>query len=158
MNPAVQEFRIRRMTVADLDQVIEIAQSLKQAPQWPRKVYEAAVGGETTPKRIALVAHDPALGTVIGLAVASFTPPEAELETIVVATAFQRLGIARKLITALAAELLERGIRDLLLEVRVSNRAAQTLYGSLGFIEAGWRPGYYAEPVEDALVMRLKLD
>lgn len=158
MNPAVQEFRIHRMTVADLDQVIEIAQSLKQAPQWPRKVYEAAVGGETTPKRIALVAHDAALGTVIGLAVASFTHPEAELETIVVATAFQRLGIARKLITALAAELLERGIRDLLLEVRVSNRAAQTLYGSLGFIEAGWRPGYYAEPVEDALVMRLKLD
>ena len=67
MNPAVQEFRIRRMTVADLDQVIEIAQSLKQAPQWPRKVYEAAVGGEATPKRIALVAHDPALGTVTAL-------------------------------------------------------------------------------------------
>jgi ribosomal-protein-alanine N-acetyltransferase len=157
MNPVVQKFRIRPMTVADLDRVIEIAQSLKQAPQWPRMVYEAAVGGETTPKRIALVAQDASTGTVAGLAVASVTPPEAELETIVVATAFQRLGVARRLITALAAELLERGTSELLLEVRVSNRSAQTLYGSLGFLEAGWRPGYYAEPIEDALVMRLKL-
>ncbi len=113
--------------------------------------------GSHRPRRIALVAQDAATRTVAGLAVASFTPPEAELETIVVAAAFQRLGAARRLMVALSRELREKRISDLLLEVRVSNRSAQTLYGSLGFIEAGWRPGYYAEPVEDALVMRLRL-
>jgi len=157
MNSAVQVFRIRPMTAADLDRVIEIAESLKQAPQWPRRVYEAAVSGLASPPRIALVAQDAATRTVAGLAVASLTPPEAELETIVVATAFQRLGAARRLMVALSRELREKRISDLLLEVRVSNRSAQTLYGSLGFIEAGWRPGYYAEPLEDALVMRLRL-
>ncbi len=157
MNPAAHGFRIRPMSSADLDRVVEIAQSLKQAPQWPRTVYEAAVDGGISPKRIALVAQEAATGIVAGLAVASLMPPEAELETVVVAATFQRLGVARRLLKVLNAKLVERRISDLLLEVRVSNRSAQALYGSLGFIEAGWRPGYYAEPVEDALVMRAKL-
>lgn len=158
MNPAVQEFLIRPMTAADLDRVIEIAESLKHAPQWPRKIYEAAISGVAFPQRIALVAQIAASGIVAGLAVASLTPPEAELETIVVSAPFQRLGAARRLMAALSRELREKKISDLLLEVRVSNRSAQVFYGSLGFIEAGWRPGYYAEPVEDALVLRLRLN
>jgi ribosomal-protein-alanine N-acetyltransferase len=145
------------MYETDLDRVMEIAQSLKHAPQWPRTVYEAVMDDEAPLKRIALVAQDAATETVAGLAIASLTPPEAELEAIFVAAAYQRLGAARRLISALGRELLAEKVNDLLLEVRVSNRSAQVLYGSLGFIEAGWRPGYYTEPVEDALVMRLRL-
>jgi ribosomal-protein-alanine N-acetyltransferase len=39
------------------------------------------------------------------------------------------------------------------LEVRVSNWAAQRLYGHFGFRPVGVRKGYYQETNEDALVM-----
>ena len=55
-------------------------------------------------------------------------------------------------------ELLERagglGIRSLVLEVRVSNFAAQALYRAQGFRLAGLRRRYYRDTGEDALVMR----
>jgi [ribosomal protein S18]-alanine N-acetyltransferase len=38
--------------------------------------------------------------------------------------------------------------------VRVSNTAAQRLYARRGFQVVGRRRGYYAEPPEDALVLR----
>jgi ribosomal-protein-alanine N-acetyltransferase len=50
-----------------------------------------------------------------------------------------------------------RGAGEILLEVREGNEAALGLYGSLGFREEGRRKGYYGEPVEDAVLMRMKL-
>jgi ribosomal protein S18 acetylase RimI-like enzyme len=47
------------MTLADLDQVMEIAGSLKEAPHWPRSAYLAALEPEAAPLRIALVAEHP---------------------------------------------------------------------------------------------------
>jgi ribosomal-protein-alanine N-acetyltransferase len=43
------------------------------------------------------------------------------------------------------------------LEVRASSAGAIALYTGLGFVEAGRRPGYYAEPKDDAVLMRLEL-
>ena len=39
------------------------------------------------------------------------------------------------------------------LEVRASNRGAQSLYSRFGFAPAGVRKGYYADTGEDAIVM-----
>jgi ribosomal-protein-alanine N-acetyltransferase len=148
------------MTAADLDRVIEIAQNLKQAPHWPRSVYVAAMESMAVPRRIALVAEEVGTGTVAGFAVACLLvgtePLEAELETIAVAANFQRRGVARQLFQALAGELRSAKATDVVLEVRTSNTAAQALYRSLGFEEAGRRPRYYADPVEDAVLMRLQ--
>jgi ribosomal-protein-alanine N-acetyltransferase len=43
------------MTPADIDRVMDIAGSLKEAPHWPRAAYTAALDREATPRRIALV-------------------------------------------------------------------------------------------------------
>jgi ribosomal-protein-alanine N-acetyltransferase len=53
----------------------------------------------------------------------------------------------------LAREAIERDVRSLTLEVRLSNRAAQELYRRFGFAPVGVRKNYYAETNEDALVM-----
>ena len=120
---------VRRMTPADLDRVMEIAGSLKKAPQWPRSAYLAALEPDAAPRRIALVAeypsgameshpsdknkdaarvgHTESMGQsnqVAGFAVASLMPPEAELEIIAVAPAVQRQGLAVWLFEALIAE------------------------------------------------------
>src|SRR6202034_1498679 len=49
--------RIRRMSAADLERVLGIAESLPQAPQWPASAYIAAMDTGNTPRRIALVAE-----------------------------------------------------------------------------------------------------
>jgi ribosomal-protein-alanine N-acetyltransferase len=146
------------MTTADLDSVLAVARSLPYAPQWPRSAYQTAFNPECRPRRIALVAQDLASSAMAGFVVASFIPPDAELETIAVAAELQRRGLARQLFQAMVDELHLARIASLVLEVRASNRPARALYDSLGFTQTGLRPRYYADPVEDAILMKLKLD
>ena len=157
MNSLPQAVLIRRMTLADLDRVMEIAGSLKDAPHWPRSAYLAALDHETAPRRIALVCCDPMKSAVQGFTVASLMPPEAELELIAIDSVAQRRGFARLLFATLASELCEAGVKELILEARASNLPALALYRKLGFVETGRRKDYYQIPVEDALLMRLGL-
>jgi ribosomal-protein-alanine acetyltransferase len=145
------------MTPADLDQVMEIAESLKEAPQWPRSAYLAALEPEATPRRVALVAEESIAGVVVGFAVASLLPPEAELEMIAVAPTAQRRGLARQIFFSLVAELRTAEVFGIMLEVRATNQSALELYRRLGFVVTGRRPRYYHDPVEDAILMRLRL-
>ena len=148
---------IRPMTPADLDRVMEIAESLKEAPQWPRSAYLAALDPEAAPRRIALVVEEPAACMVAGFAVASLLPPEAELEIIAVAPTAQRRGLARQLFFSLATELRTAEVIGVMLEVRATNQPALEFYRRLGFVETGHRPRYYHDPVEDAILMCLRL-
>lgn len=150
---------VRPMRKEDLDEVVMIAASQLYAPFWPREAYKAALDPDGTPRRIALVVE--AGGKVVGLAVASLMPPQAEWETIVIDTYYQRCGLARKLFAELAGRLRQAGVTEVILEVRASNQPALGLYRRLGFVQTGLRPGYYVnppEPEEDAVLMRLGLE
>ncbi len=177
---------VRRMRVDDIERAFMIAWSRKHAPKWTKAAYFSALKADATPRRIALVAEDsgeghaPLLvdwkapgfieaehstsvegemksGRVVGFAIASLVPPQAELETIAIAAAEQRRGIGRRLMTAMAEELSAAAVSEVLLEVRASNERALGLYRSMGWHEAGRRPRYYAEPEEDAVLMSLAL-
>ena len=177
---------VRRMRADDIDRVFMIAWSRKHAPKWTKAAYFSALKADSMPRRIALVAedsgedHTPLLvdwkapgfietersttmeeeaknGRVVGFAIASLVPPQAELETIAIAAAEQRRGIGRKLMTAMAEELSAAAVSEALLEVRASNEKALGLYRSMGWLETGRRPRYYAEPEEDAVLMSLAL-
>jgi len=154
MNP---EIAIRRMAANDLDRVLALSQELPSAPVWPRSAWLNAIDPNSTPRRIALVAEDRQSGSIRGFAVASLLPPHAELESIAVAPDCQRLGVGRKLLQELAIELQAAGACELVLEVRSSNQPALAFYRSLGFAQTGSRPAYYADPIEDAALMRLPL-
>jgi tRNA threonylcarbamoyladenosine biosynthesis protein TsaB len=150
---------VRPMREEDLDEVVIIAASQRLAPFWPREAYKTALNPDATPRRIALVVE--VSGKLAGLAVASLMPPQAELETIVVDTYFQRCGLTPGLFTELAARLRLAGVTEIHLEVRASNERALRLYRRLGFVQTGLRPGYYVEPpepAEDALLMRLGIE
>ena len=142
------------MMAADVVRMAALAAGLEQAPHWPVAVFEAMLDPGALPRRIVLAAEDADAGggVLAGFAVASLTPPEAELESIAVAEAFQRKGIARRLLGELEARLRSGGVKTIWLEVRASNAGAQGLYRSLGFVESGRRPRYYADPVEDAVL------
>jgi ribosomal-protein-alanine N-acetyltransferase len=163
---------VRRMTADDVGWARESADASLQTPHWPEAVWAAAVDFEATPRRVALVAESTQCaspGRVLsreshpglrryGFVVASLLPPQAELEMILVAPDFRCKGLGRLLYSALATELKKVHVIEVMLEVRASNHAALCFYRSLGFIESGRRKGYYADPVEDALLMRLPLD
>ena len=82
---------------------------------------------------------------------------QADVMNIAVDPDYRRRGIAEALIQRLESGLQERGVTGLLLEVRVSNDPARSLYEKLGFVVVGRRPGYYTKPKEDALIMRKEL-
>lgn len=150
------EVAVRPMTAEDIPTVMALAQALPEAPHWSRDVYETALSPGNQPGRIVLVAHAPD-ESLAGFSVASWTGPEAELESIAVAPSWQRRRVAHTLFFRLAAYLRDRRADSIFLEVRVSNRPARNLYRALGFAETGRRRDYYADPREDAIVLRLDL-
>jgi ribosomal-protein-alanine N-acetyltransferase len=157
MNDPGMEIGVRPMSAADVDSAVELALSLPQAPQWPRPAYLAAIDPAALVRRVALVAEKTEIGAIIGFVLASVVSPTAELESIAVSPMFQRRSVARRLFDALVVELKQVGATEVNLEVRASNQAAIALYRTLGFLEAGRRPGYYADPKEDALLFSLAI-
>jgi tRNA threonylcarbamoyladenosine biosynthesis protein TsaB len=149
--------KVREMVVADLDRVMGMAAITHHAPQWARQAYVTAIDPAVQPGRIAMVAEAGVSGALAGFAVARLNAPEAELESIVTALTHQRRGVARDLFAAIKANLRCHGVSEFVLEVRAGNGAARAFYRFLGFAEEGRRPGYYADPVEDAVLMRLRL-
>ena len=145
--------RIRPMVPADIPPVMDIANSLPDAPHWRPEVYREMLGPARIPARICLVAED-SDRQVVGFGVMVLIPPQAELEAIAVIRERQLRGIARNLLSDLLIELKRIDITEVILEVRESNRAAQVFYRGSGFVETGRRRGYYADPQEDAILMK----
>jgi [ribosomal protein S18]-alanine N-acetyltransferase len=147
-----EQIRIRPMTLADVEAVRSIAAGLADAPHWDAKAYQAAVVRAQSQRGIALVAEDPQL-LLAGFVIGGIVAPEAEIESIAVRPAMQRRGIARELLAAFGREARLLGCSMILLEVRSSNQPGRAFYAASGFAETGRRPAYYANPVEDAVLM-----
>jgi ribosomal-protein-alanine N-acetyltransferase len=85
------------------------------------------------------------------------TPAECELEVVLVPPETRRQGIGHMLVHTVLAWARDLGASEIRLEVRESNAAALRLYEACGFVIAGRRPGYYADPTEDAVLMRRQI-
>jgi ribosomal-protein-alanine N-acetyltransferase len=95
-----------------------------------------------------------AVGRVFELAPDEFT---VELTNIGLRQAYRNQGFGRHLLTSFINRCIEQGIDSVVLEVRESNHIAQRFYDRFGFRPTGRRRGFYSNPVEDALTMRLSL-
>ncbi len=91
-------------------------------------------------------------GKLAGFAVLWILPPEAYLANIAVDPEFQGLGIGTRLLEAVEEMAKDSGANYIILEVRVSNKAAIRLYEKFGFEPVGLRKGMYFDG-EDGLVM-----
>ena len=146
---------------ADVRAITELTQKSPATAHWTEEQYSAAVQAADGPfDRVVLVARevsDQETRPVLGFVVARHLPPEWELENIVVSPASQRRGIGGRLLRSLLARALETTSEAIFLEVRASNRAARSLYESVGFCRTGLRRFYYSNPSEDAILYRLNL-
>lgn len=143
---------MRAMTLADVDAVLGIEQSVQAYP-WTRGNFMDALNSGY------LCCVDEADGEIRGYAVLMPALEEAELLTIGVATAQQRKGLGRAMLREILETARKNKMHRVFLEVRPSNAAAIALYRSTGFAEIGVRRGYYqnVNGREDALLMACDL-
>ena len=97
-----------------------------------------------------------AVGKVIGFG-SSGSKGVGELESVAVDPAARRGGVGRALCEAVIGWCKGQRAEEMELEVRAGSGGAIGLYQGLGFVVVGRRNGYYREPVEDALLMKLEL-
>jgi ribosomal-protein-alanine N-acetyltransferase len=138
--------KIRRLTYADLPQVIAIERRAFPTP-WSLAMFVLEL---SKPSGICLAAIRDE--RVVGYLVCSRYDRVWHVMNVAVDDRLLRQGIATALLTHLF-EVADRPGEQYTLEVRESNQGAITLYERFGFKSAGLRPGYYHDNKEDAVIM-----
>jgi ribosomal-protein-alanine N-acetyltransferase len=143
--PPAAAVEIRRLTYADLPQVVAIERRAFTTP-WSLAMFVLELSKSSG---ICLAAE--ADGELVGYLICSRYDTIWHVMNVAVDPDRRRRGIA----TALIGALLERVGPDapVTLEVRRSNAGAIVLYERFGFRSAGVRPRYYADNGEDAVIM-----
>lgn len=136
------------MRLEDVPAVHRIEQLSFRTP-WPALAFEQELRGN----RLARYVVARAGNTVVGFAGVWLMVDDAHVTTFGVHPDWRRQGIGRQLLLNLYELSVAIGARQMTLEVRVSNGAAQALYRAFGFEIVGRRPHYYTDDGEDALVM-----
>ncbi len=146
----------RVMNTRDIDAVLAIEVQAYSFP-WSRGNFIDSLAAGYSAEVLHLLDH----GQVVlaGYFVAMPGVDELHLLNITVAPDWQGQGLGLALLQAVQSLGQQRGLAQLLLEVRASNQRALSLYRQFGFAAIGQRPGYYpaAGGREDAIVMRLGL-
>lgn len=147
-DPAELEVTIGPMRRKHLRGVQRIEQQVYPRP-WSMGLFMSELGYRGS--RVYVVAR--VGSTVVGYGGVMLVTDDGHVTTLAVDPAWHRHKIGTRLLLTLSEAAIERGAKNLTLEVRASNTAAQELYRAFGFAPAGIRKGYYVETKEDAIVM-----
>ncbi|MDO4484306.1 MAG: ribosomal protein S18-alanine N-acetyltransferase [Clostridia bacterium] len=139
---------IRRMTLLDLDEVLEI-ENITFTPPWSRTSFEQELTRNVAARYLVAELD----GKVIGYGGAWVILDESHITNIAVHPDYRGHGYGKQLTQALMQYLSNLGAAYSTLEVRVSNITAQNLYKANGFISIGKRKRYYEDNNEDAFLM-----
>jgi [ribosomal protein S18]-alanine N-acetyltransferase len=143
--PPAAAVEIRRLTYADLPQVVAIERRAFTTP-WSLAMFVLEL---SKPSGVCLAAES--AGELVGYVICSRYDTVWHVMNIAVDPDRLRRGIG----SALLGALLERVGPDaqITLEVRRSNHVAFAMYERFGFRSAGVRRRYYADTGEDAVIM-----
>jgi ribosomal-protein-alanine N-acetyltransferase len=140
------ETRVRRLTYADLPQVVAIERRAFPTP-WSLAMFVLEL---SKPGGVCLAATGPE-DELTGYLICSRYDVVWHVMNVSVDPDHRRRGIAGSLLRSLLDRLGEDA--RLTLEVRTSNAGALALYEGFGFFSAGVRPRYYQDNGEDAVIM-----
>jgi ribosomal-protein-alanine N-acetyltransferase len=158
---------VEPMSLADIDQVMEIERVAFSAP-WSARAYRFEVAdNEHSTMVVVRPIHQPEGWLAILLQRFSLEKPcpllgyagfwllldEAHICTIAVHPQWRRRGLGELLLLSLLDRAVDLGAHRATLEVRVSNRAAQELYHKYAFEVVSRRRRYYSDNNEDAFIM-----
>lgn len=137
------------MLMKDIHDVYAIEQSVFPY-HWTLRNLESSLASEN----MGIVLRD-ATGKLIGYFITLDIVDELELLKIAVGKSFQGKGYGRLLMDKVIELARHLEMNAVFLEVRESNKPAIELYKATGFKTIGIRPGYYVQPKENALLMKL---
>ena len=148
-------FIIEWMQVSDLNDVVAI-EEITGLNRWGFDAYKREI--QKNPNSIMLVARNLRHGSsVVGFFAGWTVEDELHVNNIAAHPDFRQQGIGSRLMETAIEEGRRRGVAFVLLEVRASNEAAQSLYRKLGFNFVARRRDYYRFPTEDAFVMKKEI-
>ncbi len=150
MTDKMPEIAVGLMTVEDIDAVHQIETACFKTP-WSKESFRHEIE-ENQCARYVVVRED---GRAIAYAGVWFILDEGHITNIAVHPDRRGMGYGRMVTGALIQFAADCGMNWMTLEVRRSNKIAQQLYHSFGFIDVGYRKRYY-ENSEDALIMALE--
>ena len=147
-------YLIDQMREADLKEVVKL-EEITGLNRWGYDAYRREV--QKNPNSIMMVARNlhPGPG-VIGFFAGWIVEDELHVNNIASHPAYRNIGVGQSLLESAINEAKMRGVLFVLLEVRASNEAAQSLYRKLAFSLVGRRRDYYRSPTEDAFVMKMR--
>lgn len=146
----VTQPRLRPMRWWDIPAIEPIERDVFGDDGWVPALFWSELAQLDT--RRFLVAHRGC--EIVGYAGLAAGGQEGFVQTLAVRRDEWGRGVGSSLLTALLEEAGRRACRRVLLEVRVDNSRARTLYERFGFAVIGRRRGYYQPSGTDALVMR----
>jgi [ribosomal protein S18]-alanine N-acetyltransferase len=149
----MKPYSIEQMAEKDLIEVVELEETTG-LNRWGYDAYRRELF--KNPNSIMLVARNLYPGPrVIGFFAGWIVEDELHVNNIASHPDYRKVGVGQNLMESAIDEGRMRDVSFVLLEVRASNEAAQSLYRKLGFNFIGRRRDYYRSPTEDALVMKL---
>lgn len=148
--------KIRLATKDDVRGILAVQQKSPEAARWTSADYGRLL---EDPGGKVLVAALPTMDPpkILGFAAFHRVIDEVEVRNMAVDPDHRQQGVARALLEAARDRMLMAGAKRVFLEVRASNKPAQSLYYSLGFAINSVRKDYYRDPSEDALVLAWEL-
>jgi len=149
------EASLRPMRLEDVPVVAEIDRLSFSLP-WPERSFLHEVEENDCSRCWVAEGTENDRPRVVGMLVLWLILDEAHIATLAVHPAYRRRGIGKKLLHHALYAAWREGARRAMLEVRIGNQAAQTMYRESGFIIAGIRPRYYKDTGEDAVLMTLE--
>jgi len=148
------ELVVREMRWWDISAIIQIEESVFPHIAWSTETFWAELAHVPDSRAYFVATY---LGEVVGYAGVMCASADADIQTIAVAPANRRQGIADTLMRHLLRTAKSRGSSRVFLEVGADNSAAIALYRRWDFEATATRGNYYG-PGRDALVMRRSLE
>jgi [ribosomal protein S18]-alanine N-acetyltransferase len=139
---------LRRASAADAAALARLDAACFDVP-WDERSLLSLLSGELTLAWCVARAETP-----VAYVLARVVAGEGEILRMGVAPGVRRQRLGATLLRAVMDELAPSVPHGLHLEVRAANSAARALYLRQGFGIIGLRPAYYADPPDDAVLMR----
>jgi len=147
----LSELSIDDMKVEDLPEIVSIETASFTTP-WSETLFYNEIFKAIAVSRVAKID-----GKVVGHLCANVILDEGHILNLAVHPEFRGLGIASSLIKEMIDIMRDRNCRSVFLEVRISNEQARIMYQKFCFSLLGTRKNYYISPVEDAVILVLRL-
>ncbi len=147
------DWKILPLREEDIDEVLKIEEDSFPQP-WSRNIFEKELKNQVSYSLAGWLTRDSS-DLLVAYVFFWIVQGEAHILNLTVRGEFQRMGLSKRLLEFVLSFMSEKGVEDIFLEVRRSNKAAISLYENFGFKVFYERKNYYED--EDALVMGLAL-